>query len=609
MKVLLLSQSALLLRHARGIIEAAGHTLRDAADLDGCLRLARAERPDVVLLCAHSAAEAAGALRDLPPAPGGDEAPAPALGIVVLSPDPADADAAHNAGAHFLQVPFPDEELPLLLQVAARARKLVLLCDDSALILRHTAAILESAGYEVRLAQDGAEGLALADEVRPDLVITDIEMPRVDGYTLCRALKARRPRVPVIICSALGEAHDLERGFDAGADDYLVKPAQPGELLSRVAPLVRQGGPGKGLPPRERLLVVDDSPTVRQMIVESLRRQGFQVISAVDGEAGLRLALSERPEMIITDYDMPRMTGFEMVHALKQDGRTRDIPVMMLTARSGRRDQAQMRAVGLAAYLVKPFAVDRCVATVERVLAERRLRAYKDASRLYISDAAVRAAEQVAQSGDLASVRATEEVVAVLFADLSGFTTFSAERTPREVVELLNAHFDALCPIIRRQGGDIDKFIGDSVMAIFEDRPGAEPAPLRAVRAGLLMQEATARAAARGGPGLGMRVGINTGPVVRGDIGARNERRDYTVVGDVVNRAQRFESGAPVGGVLIGESTYQAVRARVRCEERSVRLKGVAGPVRAYLAQAILEGDGDGDGAGAGPGDGQEGRR
>jgi DNA-binding response OmpR family regulator len=594
-KVLLLSQSALLSRHARRLVEDAGHALLTAADLDGCLRLTAAERPDVVLLCAHSAAEAAGALRDLP-AP--EDAAAP--GIVVLSPDPADADAAHNAGAHFLGVPFPDEELPLILQVAARARKLVMLCDDSALILRHTAAVLSGAGYDVCSAQDGAQGLALAAEVRPDLVITDVEMPRVDGYTLCRALKARFPRVPVIICSALGEAHDLERGFDAGADDYLVKPAQPGELLSRVAPLLRQGGPGSrsgpggGLPPRERLLVVDDSPTVRQLIVESLRRQGFQVISAVDGEAGLRLARAERPEMIITDYDMPRMTGFEMVHALKQDGRTRDIPVMMLTARSGRRDQAQMRAVGLAAYLVKPFAVDRCVATVERVLAERRLRAYKDASRLYISDAAVRAAEQVAQSGDLSSVRATEAVVAVLFADLSGFTALSAERTPREVVELLNAHFDALCPIIRRQGGDIDKFIGDCVMAIFEDRPGAEPAPLRAVRAGLLMQEATARAREQGGARLGMRVGINTGPVVRGDIGARNERRDYTVVGDVVNRAQRLEGSAPVGGVLIGESTFLAVRGQVRCEEQSVRLKGVAGPVRAYLVRELLPAEGAG---------------
>ena len=94
---------------------------------------------------------------------------------------------------------------------------------------------------------------------------------------------------------------------------------------------------------------------------------------------------------------MPRMTGFELVHALKRDPELRDIPIMMLTARDTRRDQAQMRAVGLTSYLVKPFSVDKCVAMVERVLAERRLLAYKEASRLYISDGAVRAAEDAAR--------------------------------------------------------------------------------------------------------------------------------------------------------------------------------------------------------------------
>jgi DNA-binding response OmpR family regulator len=74
-------------------------------------------------------------------------------------------------------------------------------------------------------------------------------------------------------------------------------------------------------------------------------------------EAGLRAARAWRPDMIVTDYDMPRMTGFELVHALKQDPGTRDIPVMMLTARDTRRDQAQMRAIGLTAYLVKPFSL------------------------------------------------------------------------------------------------------------------------------------------------------------------------------------------------------------------------------------------------------------
>lgn len=575
MNLALLSQSASLAEHLHDLLAGSEHALRVQTDLPACQAELAAAPPDVLLVATADGAEVCGAVGARPDAPR----------VLLLSPDAADSEGAQDAGALFLQVPCSGTELLTALQVATRRQPLVLLVDDSSLIHKHTVPILVEAGYEVAAAHDGAEGLRRAEELRPDLVISDIEMPKLDGYGLCKALKARFPTTPVAICSALGEAQDVERGFDAGADDYLVKPAQPEELLSRVQLLLRRRA---GRPARERLLVVDDSPAIRHLVSESLRRQGFSVLTAPDGEAGLHSARAERPAMIITDYDMPRMTGFEMVHALKQDPATRTIPVMMLTARNTRRDQAQMRAIGLTSYLVKPFAVDKCVAMVERVLAEKRLRAYKTASQLYISEATVKAAEQAAQSDDLFAVRATEKVAAVLFSDISGFTQLSAQRGPREVVDLLNEFFDVLCPVIRQEGGDIDKFIGDAIMAVFEDSSAhPDPAPLRAVRAALRMQEALRKWRAKSGHDLHMRIGVNTGPLVRGDIGSRHVRRDYTVIGDAVNRAQRFESNAPVGGVLIGESTYLAVRERIRCEPRpGIRLKGVPEAVTGYLALA-----------------------
>ncbi|MDW8282706.1 MAG: response regulator [Myxococcales bacterium] len=578
MRVLLVGRSLLLRERVRNVLHGAGHELWTAEDTLAAVQ-AQAQHPDVILIAQERPAEACAALSSST-RPGGSR-------LVVLSPIEEDAEVARDAGAVFLGLPFDDAELLVTLALATRIRKRILLCDDSTLIHRHTVPILSEAGYEVCSALDGAEGLERCLELRPDLVITDIDMPRLDGYALCQALKARFPHLPVVICSALGEPQDMERGFDAGADDYLIKPAHPEELLYRVQLLL---GAGRELPTRERLLVVDDSPAVRHLVAESMRRQGFSVLTAADGEAGLLAARTERPDLIITDYDMPRMTGFEMVHALRQDPRTRDIPVLMLTARSSRRDQAQMRAVGLTAFLVKPFSVDRCVATVERILAECRLRAYKAASRLYISDATVRAAEEAARSEDPFAVRASEQHVAVLFSDISGFTGLAARHSPREVVELLNAYFDVMCPVIRQERGDIDKFIGDAIMAVFDDLPD-DPAALRAVRAGLRMQQALARWNSEHGTELGMRVGINTGTVVRGDIGSRYVRREYTVIGDVVNRAQRYESSAPVGGVLISESTYQVVRDQVRCEPRAgVRLKGVPEPVTAYLALELPPG-------------------
>jgi DNA-binding response OmpR family regulator len=595
LRVAVVARGAVLVEALRRPLAEAGHdvvTARSLDELAGALAAGAgaggatspASPPRAILVARRLGDEdglAALARLDLPPL----EPLVNGAARVLVSPDEEDRPRARDAGAELLHVPFDAGQLLAIVGAATRARKVILLVDDSHLIHRHTVPILTEAGYDVVSAFDGAEALSIAAARRPDLVVTDVEMPRLDGYALCKQLKERHAQLPVIICSALGEAADLERGFDAGADDYLVKPAQPEELQSRIRDLLLTSGLERGL--RERILVADDSPAVRHLVADALTRQGFTVVTAADGLEALDRARESRIDLLVTDYDMPRMTGFELVHALRRDPQLAAIPTMMLTARNTRRDQAQMRAAGLTSYLVKPFSVDKCVAMVERLLAERRLRAYKEASRFYISAGAVRAAEQAADAQDPSLVRADEREVAILFSDICGFTKMSSEMEPRAIVDLLNEVFDVLCPAIVEEGGDIDKFIGDAIMAVFEERPGAPSAALRAVRAAIAMQEGLAayRAAAPPGrPKVEIRIGVNLGRVVRGDIGSRHVRRDFTVIGDVVNRAQRFESNAPPNGILVGDRTYEATCDFIEYEPRpGLRLKNIADPVNAYL--------------------------
>ena len=151
--------------------------------------------------------------------------------------------------------------------------------------------------------------------------------------------------------------------------------------------------------------------------------------------------------------------------------------------------------------------------------------------------------------------------MAVLFSDIVGFTPMSAQLAPREVIELLNDYFDVHVPDRQaHEHGDIDKFIGDAIMAVFDDEPGRRSGPPSArcaPRSRCRRRCATFNA---GRPiTLRMRIGINTGPLVRGDLGSRFVRRDYTVIGDTVNRANRYEARCPPGGVLVSQSTRDAL--------------------------------------------------
>jgi len=216
-QVYVLSESRLLAEYLRRPLSAAGH---DAPSFDDptTLRQALFDAPPraVFLPRRHRSADPLALITEIKTDPR-----TRGVAAIVFSPEEDDAEVAREVRADgFLRVPFTAAEVLDVLGVTTRSRKLVVLADDSDLIHRHTVPILENAGYEVVGAHDGVEALALVRERRPDLVITDVEMPGPNGYEVCRSIKESPElgHIPVVICSALGEAADLERGFDAGAD-------------------------------------------------------------------------------------------------------------------------------------------------------------------------------------------------------------------------------------------------------------------------------------------------------------------------------------------------------------------------------------------------------
>jgi adenylate cyclase len=177
--------------------------------------------------------------------------------------------------------------------------------------------------------------------------------------------------------------------------------------------------------------------------------------------------------------------------------------------------------------------------------------------------------------------------VSVLFADLQGFTSFSEGRDPREVSEMLNAYFEvAIPPLVTEQGGEIDRLMGDAIMATWGTRGDQPDHAERAVRAALALQATTAQIAAEHPSWPRFRAAVNTGEAMVGVVGAESGR-SFTVIGDTVNVGARLEREAPAGGVVIGATTLGALDgARVK-PLGAVRVKGKREPVEAYLLEGV----------------------
>ncbi|MBP8644964.1 MAG: adenylate/guanylate cyclase domain-containing protein [Syntrophobacteraceae bacterium] len=174
----------------------------------------------------------------------------------------------------------------------------------------------------------------------------------------------------------------------------------------------------------------------------------------------------------------------------------------------------------------------------------------------------------------------------ILFSDIQGFTTHSSRQSPEEIRRALNEYFDAMVEIVFRYDGTVDKYMGDGLMVFFGDPNPQEDHALRAVRAAVEMQkrvrELDAAWARDGGMPLKIRIGINTGEVVVGNMGSKR-RLSYTVLGSAVNLAQRLESNAPVGGILVSERTHTLVQGHVPSRSRGlIRVKGLETPVQVY---------------------------
>ena len=367
-----------------------------------------------------------------------------------------------------------------------------------------------------------------------------------------------------------------------------------------------------------RILAVDDVPTNLEILKVRLEAQGYEVVTAADGEEALVRARELDPDLVLLDVMMPKLDGISVLKQLKQETAQKFVPVILVTAKADTRDIVNGLEAGGDDYLTKPFEQAALLARVRSLLRTKDLHdtVHQQAAKLkeqteqlssWNQTLEERVAAQLAEidrigrlqrflapqvAQMIASSDAPESVLAshrrevtVVFCDLRGFTAFTETSEPEEVMAVLHDYHEGLGELIFRHEGTLDRFAGDGIMIVFNDPIQCADHTERAVRLALDMRDKVATLAQqwqRKGHTLGFGVGIAAGYATLGQIGFE-QRREYTAIGSVINLASRLCDEARPGQIIVGQRAYSAVEQHVEARPiGELNLKGFAKPVAAH---------------------------
>jgi adenylate cyclase len=343
---------------------------------------------------------------------------------------------------------------------------------------------------------------------------------------------------------------------------------------------------------KTKILVVDDEADLELLVKQKFRRKiregEYEFVFAANGQEAL-VRVAEHPDtaIVLSDINMPVMDGLTLLTELHETN-----PIIKTVIVSAYGDMANLRAAmnrGAFDFVCKPVDFTDLEVTIEKTITQVQqlrdtLRALQENNilKMYVDETVINFMSRPDFESRLLASETIEGTV--VFIDICGFTSLSEKLPAATVVGLLNRYFDQMVKEIIAQGGYVDKFMGDAVMAVFRGEYHLD----RAVDAALAVRARLLAEAAQAIPGTdyrpGVSIGINTGEMVSGNIGSASLKRlDYTVIGDTVNVSQRLQAAAKPGQIIVSEAAYQQIKESFECQPvGEVKLKNKEQPVMTY---------------------------
>jgi class 3 adenylate cyclase len=358
-----------------------------------------------------------------------------------------------------------------------------------------------------------------------------------------------------------------------------------------------------------RVLVVDDTPFNRRLLVRLLADIGHQTTEAGNGRealAILRDAASGPIDVVLLDIVMPEMDGYETLATMKADDRLRDVPVIVISGVDELASVVRCIQMGATDYLPKTVDPDILRARIEASLAQKRLRDLEHAAqeeqaallatierqRFQLSRfLSPQVAELVSSADGEAMLAGHRREITAMFCDLRNFTAFSETAEPEEVLGFLRAYHASMGELIVEHEGTLEHFAGDGFMTFFNDPVLQPDHATRATRMALAMRERFTHVAAdwrMRGHVLEIGIGVATGYATLGRIGFEG-RYDYGAIGHAIILAARLSAEAAPGEILIAQRTFAAAQDSIETRPAGDRmLKGFSRPMSTYAVIGLI---------------------
>ncbi|HEY4196652.1 MAG TPA: adenylate/guanylate cyclase domain-containing protein [Mucilaginibacter sp.] len=341
-----------------------------------------------------------------------------------------------------------------------------------------------------------------------------------------------------------------------------------------------------------KILVVDDEADLELLVKQKFRRKirenVYEFVFAQNGEDALKKLL-EHPDVdvMLSDINMPVMDGLTLLNRLAESNAI--LKAVMVSAYGDMQNIRTAMNRGAFDFVCKPVDFEDLDLTIEKTLhhvlqTRATLAAIKENNilKMYVDENVLNFMTSKEYEKSLLQNEAIQATV--LFVDICGFTAITENVAADKVVAIINQLFDIIVKEVIAQNGHVDKFMGDAVMAVFRGDYHLDRAIDAALAARQQIEKVEGLAANDKTFKPEVSIGLNSGEMISGNIGSASLKRlDYTVIGDAVNLAQRLQSAAKAGQIIITEDVHEMIKESFKCQKiGEVTLKNKAKPVVIY---------------------------